>query len=203
MTELTWRTSGPAAARKCTPEEQVLLMEIEEGFRIMFPSRETIEKSKGGLGCGGTICFQSQWYNKETFPKELLFDCKSKRTGLLMHSKLFFTAPANLNASGSRNSAWAYVGSANLSESAWGRLVKDRSTKQPKLNCRNWECGVVIPVRSSAALEPLVATTFANGPQETTQEQYLDSTFDGVVPVPMVTPGAEYGENGPWFFMEG
>ncbi|KAF5026408.1 hypothetical protein F66182_1536 [Fusarium sp. NRRL 66182] len=34
---------------------------------------------------------------------------------------------------------WVYVGSANLSESAWGRIVKDRATGQPKMCCRNWE----------------------------------------------------------------
>ncbi|RSL56141.1 hypothetical protein CEP51_014436 [Fusarium floridanum] len=39
---------------------------------------------------------------------------------------------------------WAYVGSANLSESAWGRIVKDRATGQPKMSCRNWESGVVV-----------------------------------------------------------
>ncbi|GKU02860.1 tyrosyl-dna phosphodiesterase 1 [Fusarium langsethiae] len=41
---------------------------------------------------------------------------------------------------------WVYVGSANLSESAWGRIVKDRATGQPKMSCRNWESGVVVRV---------------------------------------------------------
>lgn len=27
-----------------------------------------------------------------------------------------------------------------------GRLVKDASTKQMKMNCRNWECGVIVPI---------------------------------------------------------
>ncbi|KAF5000414.1 hypothetical protein FGRMN_1745 [Fusarium graminum] len=41
---------------------------------------------------------------------------------------------------------WVYVGSANLSESAWGRIVKDRATGQPKMSCRNWESGVVVQI---------------------------------------------------------
>ncbi|KAJ4260719.1 hypothetical protein NW762_007463 [Fusarium torreyae] len=41
---------------------------------------------------------------------------------------------------------WVYVGSANLSESAWGRIVKDRATGQPKMSCRNWESGVVVRI---------------------------------------------------------
>lgn len=30
----------------------------------------------------------------------------------------------------------------------------------------------------------------------------LNEVFDGVVPVPMVVPGEEYGKREPWFFME-
>ncbi|KAI7151476.1 phospholipase D/nuclease [Hortaea werneckii] len=63
---------------------------------------------------------------------------------------------------GSRDVAWVYVGSANCSQSAWGNLTVDRRSKQQKekekgkgkgqggegwkMNCRNWECGVLLPV---------------------------------------------------------
>ena len=43
-------------------------------------------------------------------------DCKSRREGVLMHSKMMFVQLAN---EAHRGVAWAYVGSANLSESAW------------------------------------------------------------------------------------
>ncbi|KAH7262669.1 tyrosyl-DNA phosphodiesterase-domain-containing protein [Fusarium tricinctum] len=51
---------------------------------------------------------------------------------------------------------WVYVGSANLSESAWGRIVKDRATGQPKMSCRNWESGVVVQIanRKSSSTVP-------------------------------------------------
>ncbi len=79
---------------------------------------------------------------------------------------------------------WAYVGSANCSESAWGKLTKDRLTKEPKLNCRNWECGVLIPVqRNEAELAGL-------------------SDFEGKVPVPMRYPGESYGSKRPWYYAE-
>lgn len=203
MTELNWRTSGPATEKESTPEERLLLMQIEEGFRIFFPTRETVANSKGGIGAGGTICLQQQWYDRSDFPKELFRDCISKRAGLLMHSKLIFTAPADLNSTGGRDTGWAYVGSANLSESAWGRLIKDRRTKVPKLNCRNWECGVVIPLRDFAPARSLGSATPASTPPRTVQEHDLDPVFGGMIPVPMVTPGAEYSDRRPWFFMEG
>jgi len=40
--------------------------------------------------------------------------------------------------------SWVYLGSANLSPSAWGhKVVTDRATKMAKLTIRNWECGIV------------------------------------------------------------
>lgn len=172
---------------------------MEEGFRIMFPSHETVQTSKRGTSSGGTICLDPKYYQREQFPKELFRDCKSKRAGLLIHSKLVFTAPTDMNADGDRGRAWAYVGSANLSESAWGRLTKNKSTKQVKLYCRNWECGVVIPVEKSTASRSI--DTPATTPQQTAQDHdiNLNSIFKGVVPVPMDFPGMEYGHGHPWF----
>ncbi|ELR02220.1 hypothetical protein GMDG_01013 [Pseudogymnoascus destructans 20631-21] len=199
LTELTWRTSTSPAYRKRTTKEETLLMEMEEGFRIMFPSHETVRTSKNGTNSGGTICLDPKYYQREQFPKELFRDCKSKRAGLLLHSKLLFTAPTHMNADGDRGKAWAYVGSANLSESAWGRLTKNKSTKQVKLYCRNWECGVVIPVNRSASSQNI--DTPATMPRQTAQDHDIDisSIFEGVVPVPMDYPGLEYGQGRPWF----
>jgi hypothetical protein len=53
----------------------------------------------------------SKWWHAATFPRALLRDAKSTRPGLLIHSKVMF-------ARGDKG-AFAYVGSANLSESAW------------------------------------------------------------------------------------
>jgi hypothetical protein len=104
---------------------------------------------------------------------------------------------------------WVYVGSANCSESAWGVLsggkrkggkmttgikrsrnggegdgVRGRDVNV-KLTCRNWECGVVLPV-----------------PVQEGKAAGLD-VFESVLPVPMVYPGRSYEGNNdlePWFF---
>lgn len=87
---------------------------------------------------GGTICLQAKWYDAATFPKDLFRDCVSRRTGLLMHNKVSLRShgrtmgllmelqalfarpqPTHLADNGECAPAWAYVGSANLSESAW------------------------------------------------------------------------------------
>ncbi|KAJ8130215.1 hypothetical protein O1611_g3414 [Lasiodiplodia mahajangana] len=152
-------------------------------FRIYFPSHETVTGSRGGQNSGGTICLQSKWWDSPTFPRELVHDCKSVRTGLLMHTKLLLVRYLDQSQS---QTAWAYLGSANLSESAWGRLVKDRASGQPKLNCRNWECGVLIPMEDKTVASGLGA-------------------FEKKIPVPMVIPGEPYGKANskrPWFFLE-
>ena len=141
-------------------------------------------------------------------------DCKSRRAGLLMHNKvrpthgvqsagvplipcyfqILFARRQQPSASAGRQScpAWAYVGSANLSESAWGKLVRDQRTKAPKLTCRNWECGVLIPVHLNDAQPELgIPDSVCN----------MD-VFRAHVPVPMVYPGEMYGTRKPWYFTE-
>lgn len=114
---------------------------VDKHMRVFFPSRETVLQSKGGKEVcfplalanaapsrqcpyqsntkqgAGTICFQSKWWQAPSFPRQVLRDCKSVRPGVLMHSKIIYIRP---NDPGIRwNKCLAYVGSANLSESAW------------------------------------------------------------------------------------
>ncbi|KAI2642772.1 tyrosyl-DNA phosphodiesterase-domain-containing protein [Xylaria nigripes] len=143
-----------------------------DDFRIYFPSHDTVSQSRGGTQNGGTICLTRAWWDSPTFPRELVCDCQSVRSGLLMHNKLLFVRRSD---HGTPQTSWAYVGSANLSESAWGRLVKDRASQQPKLNCRNWECGVLIPMEGESAEPGLKA-------------------FENRIPVPMIVPSEAYGK---------
>ncbi|KAL8826790.1 MAG: hypothetical protein Q9170_007270 [Blastenia crenularia] len=164
-----------------------LQKQVSEGFCIYYPSDETVKASKGGPESGGTICFQKKWWHADTFPRQLMRDCKSGREGMLMHNKILFVRPKTDSASTklSNSKAWAYIGSANCSESAWGRLVKDRKEKQPKLNCRNWECGVVIPLRRTAVSAP-------DGDRITHGADREDlSSFERLIPIPMEYPGKD------------
>ena len=180
MTDYTRKNEGSRRGPKKSDNsgQETVEESINTGFRIYFPTHDTVSTSKAGGA--GTICIQPSYYNNPKFPRRLMRDCKSVQPGMLMHNKILYVRPDG-------GQAWAYVGSANCSESAWGsRLVKDKTTKAPKLNCRNWECGVLIPTEGN------VIRGAENG---------LD-VFRGVIPVPMQFPGEGYNGRKPWYFME-
>ncbi|KAF4835315.1 Tyrosyl-DNA phosphodiesterase 1 [Colletotrichum siamense] len=207
--------SGPSASRTIAAEA----VDLQHHFRIYFPTEKTVSSSRGGRSAAGTICMQEKWWKSSTFPRELLRDCESTRTGLLLHSKAIFVRERACN-----GAVWAYMGSANLSESAWGRLVKDRESGTAKLSCRNWECGVLVAVGRTAGctdsgtrrgadqgaqtLERARAQTHMGrggkeGDEENPQHQQrrqrhqgespgFDEAFGTTMPIPMKVPAGLY-----------
>jgi hypothetical protein len=73
--------------------------------------------------------------------------------------------------------------------------VKDETTKEPKILCRNWECGVLVPISRSMAPAEEAAGRGAGACDPPDM-----SVFDGHIPIPMVVPGEEYGARRPWFY---
>ncbi|KAI9667211.1 MAG: hypothetical protein M1821_000024 [Bathelium mastoideum] len=181
------RSKSDFFAKSCSAKTRP--PDIADHFRVYFPTEETVSKSTGGRDNGGTICFQSKWYHAPTFPKGILRDYRSVREGLLSHNKIMYVRGKRQDKDGNQLPvAWAYVGSANLSESAWGKRVTDRATKQPKLNARNWECGVIVQVPHE---------TLANSEKEKVMD-----VFNHTIRPPFQYPAHEYGGRKPWFFME-
>ncbi|OCL12775.1 phospholipase D/nuclease [Glonium stellatum] len=167
---------------------------LHKNFRIYFPLHQTVVASTGGPQSAGTNCLQASYYNNTKFPKDCMRDYKSTRIGLLSHNKILF-ARGHRSSKGENQPmhvAWAYVGSANVSESAWGKLLTDKSRKTEKLNCRNWECGVLIGIPPERIDSSKI--------QES--EPLSMDVFKGYVDVPFQFPGEEYGSKRPWFFME-
>ena len=125
-----------------------------------------------------------------------------------MHNKIIFVRPlpavkgssssslTNSSTTATQLQAWAYIGSANCSESAWGnKVVRDRATKQLKLFARNWECGVIVKCRRVGR------GGGASSEEKSLGKENLQATFNGTVPVPMQTPGEQYNGRKPWYFM--
>ncbi|KAI9746599.1 MAG: hypothetical protein M1818_000312 [Claussenomyces sp. TS43310] len=230
LTEYNWRnnktpgnksalsSTNSSATRPQLAGQQEVWQEAQQRVRIYFPSRETVVKSKGGIKAAGTICFQPQWYAAASFPRSLMRDCESVRKGMLMHNKLLFARPqqsyaVHVEEHKPTTRAWTYIGSANLSESAWGRLVKDKATQAPKLNCRNWECGVVVhvhhtsvPVDANREITEKLSEGGKNDAGKATCNGGAENIevgmkiFEDIVPVPMVIPSEEYRTRRPWFY---
>ena len=94
-TEYGWRNpdSGKGRSKRLNSdlkiaeaEQAETKEEVSKNFHVYFPTRDTVKASTAGSA--GTICFQSKWYDSSTFPRQALRDCKSVRSGLLMHNKV-------------------------------------------------------------------------------------------------------------------
>ncbi|CAI6332619.1 unnamed protein product [Periconia digitata] len=157
---------------------------ILDHFRVYFPTKETVTNSTGGPDCGGIITLSRDFYNASTFPRQCLRDYQSTRPGLLSHNKLLFARGCKKDGT---PIAWAYIGSANLSEAAWGMQKVLKSGKEGSSLVRNWECGVVVPVPA----ENLQSVGSGIPPM---------SVFAGTVDIPFVYPASEYGGREPWIF---
>lgn len=152
---------------------------IRDKFNIYFPTKETVQGSTAGAA--GTICLSREWFEQMTFPRRCFRDYISTRPGLLSHNKIMYARSAS---DADKKVAWAYVGSANMSESAWGKVVFNKKDKTWQINCRNWECGVLLPV-------------------DDTSTSMSDLTvFDQVVRPPFLYPGPAYDGREPWYFKE-
>ncbi|KAG4280785.1 hypothetical protein FPRO04_05499 [Fusarium proliferatum] len=182
------RTGAASKSKASNPWQK----KLKDRFRIYFPTDETVGRSRGGRNAAGTICVQPKWWRSPTFPTELVRDCVNTRDGLLMHSKMIMVSqtqagsqlqtrpqtrpeprhhdsgPAAAEPKTEEMSlGWVYIGSANLSESAWGRIVKDRATGQPKMSCRNWESGVVVRISNPKNSSTVSASASAGASSST------------------------------------
>ncbi|KAK4541005.1 hypothetical protein LTR36_008374 [Oleoguttula mirabilis] len=194
---------------------------IRDKIRIYFPTRETVTASTAGAA--GTICLSRKWYENMPFPRSCFRDYVSVRSGLLSHNKILYARGKRQsgNETAAKDVAWVYHGSANMSESAWGKLVYDKKEKAWKINCRNWECGVLLPVPAEK-LEKVKLETPVNNEKvegedfetESDEEGPLTKNtsdagelvgmqvFEGLVDLPFEYPGDEYNGREPWYFQE-
>jgi len=160
---------------------------VRDFFSVYFPTLDTVKESIGGIESGGTICIREEWFTKPTFPSDVMRDYKSTRKGLLSHNKILLAH--------NKTVAWVYVGSANLSESAWGKVVNDSKRKENKLVCRNWECGVLIPVAGGVLGDDETSA------QSLERDVDIRKLFDSVIDIPFDIPSNEYGTKKPWYFL--
>ncbi|KAK0205913.1 tyrosyl-DNA phosphodiesterase-domain-containing protein [Desarmillaria ectypa] len=133
-------------------------------LKIIFPSKKTVQESALGIRGGGTMfCRKAQWSGK-SFPRDKFYDSRSRAGKVLMHTKMIIgllsDGPIDVDDSDTEDSdievvdapiGWGYLGSHNFTPSAWGTL--SGSAFRPVLNIKNYEIGVVFPIKDEQALE--------------------------------------------------
>ncbi|EGO57626.1 hypothetical protein NEUTE1DRAFT_81347 [Neurospora tetrasperma FGSC 2508] len=158
-------------------------VEVRKHTRVFFPSKNTVRTSIAKDA--GTICFQKQWFEAPTFPREVLRDCVSTRPGMLMHNKMIFvrrTEESKSEPGKTVVSGFAYVGSANLSESACSSSAVPTEKQEEEGNGKGKGKAVV--------------------PGEMDDDSSW-GVFEGHVPIPMRVPGSPLaftGSKSPFFF---
>lgn len=123
--------------------------EVPKELKIFYPTTEDVNDSTGEpeSGAANIGCHTRPWASAPKAVKDLFHHYHSKDTGRIFHQKLIM-------AYNPRDAAalphYIYVGSANLSQSAWGALEQDKRGIEATCNLKvtkmtNFECGVVIP----------------------------------------------------------
>ncbi|KAJ3029804.1 UNVERIFIED_CONTAM: hypothetical protein HDU68_011031 [Siphonaria sp. JEL0065] len=112
-------------------------------INILYPTEETIENSHLGRNGGGTITWNQKMWEQCEY-KHLLRDPTLKRVRSLAHSKIILCQSKEGNNEKERG-CYMYLGSHNMTMSAWGRAsVVGKVKKEKQLYITNWELGVVL-----------------------------------------------------------
>lgn len=151
---------------------------VPDGLKLFYPTNDDVMAAEGEPqpGAYNISCHTRPWFNVPKAVKNLFHHYHSKDTGRIFHQKLVMA----YNHRDTRMAPhYVYVGSANLSQSAWGALEKDKrgnyATCDLKLsNVRNFECGVVVPGHLVKNLLEPETPTWQDGivPYVQTAEQY-------------------------------
>ncbi|KAJ3247431.1 hypothetical protein HDU77_008613 [Chytriomyces hyalinus] len=118
--------------------ETIPAASLEPKIRVIYPTKDTVQKSYMGINGGGTITWNSSLW-AACQHKSLLFDCISKRKGALSHCKILLAKEINNEG----NTDVPFIRSHNMTLSAWGKLGVIGKSKEPRLDIGNWEVGVV------------------------------------------------------------
>ena len=82
-----------------------------------------------------------------------MLDAVNSQPGCLQHHKIIHGRAKDKESGG-----WMYIGSANLSESAWGKMtIPKKKGSEPYLLLRNYEFGVVLVEEDAIPLTEIIA----------------------------------------------
>lgn len=154
-------------------------IDVPEELKLFYPTNDDVmaAESEPQPGAANISCHTRPWLTTPHAIRNLFHHYHSKDTGRIFHQKLIMaynhgdmtTAPY-----------YVYVGSANLSQSAWGSLEKDKRGNKDTCDLKlskmlNFECGVVVPGHLIESLLEPGTPTWQDGivPYVQTAERYV------------------------------
>lgn len=147
-------------------------------LKLFYPTIEDVQNAhmRAQTAASNIGCHIRGWDKAPSSLKGIFHHYRPKDTGWLFHQKFILAYnPCNT----SEAPYYVYIGSANLSQSAWGALERDKrgneATHDTKLvKISNFECGVVVPGHLIRDLLEPGTESWQNGlvPHLQTTEQY-------------------------------
>lgn len=123
--------------------------DVPSELKIFYPTTEDVNDANGEPqpGSGNIGCHTRPWPAAPKAVQNLFHHYHSKDAGRIFHQKLIMAYNPDDPAAVPR---YVYVGSANLSQSAWGALENDKRGNEATCDLKlvkttNYECGVVVP----------------------------------------------------------
>lgn len=123
--------------------------DVPGGLKLFYPTVEDVRSAdeEAQHGASNIGCHIRPWKEAPIEVKNIFHRYRSKDSGKLFHQKLILAYDPMTSAS---LPYYVYIGSANLSSSAWGTLEKDKKENRATCDLKliktsNFECGVVIP----------------------------------------------------------
>lgn len=122
-------------------------------MELFYPTVEDVKSSLPSAqdAASNIGCHTRPWDAAANEIKHMFHHYESKDRGRLFHQKLIMAYDARDDAR-AEQPYYVYLGSANLSPSAWGALEQDKSKLKNKQTCEtklvkmsNFECGVMVP----------------------------------------------------------
>ncbi|KAK6086559.1 ubiquitin interaction domain-containing protein [Seiridium cupressi] len=118
-------------------------------LRLFYPTVGDVKSAHPSAQSGASNigCHTRPWDTAPADVKKIFHHYRSKDTGRLFHQKFILAyTPEDMTAA----PYFVYIGSANLSQSAWGALEVDKRGNQATCGTKlvkmsSFECGVVIP----------------------------------------------------------
>lgn len=160
--------------------------DVPGDLKLFYPTVEDVRSAdeEAQHGASNIGCHIRPWKEAPKAVKGIFHRYRSKDPGKLFHQKLILAYDPTMSAS---LPYYIYIGSANLSSSAWGTLENDKKENRATCDLKliktsNFECGVVIPGNMiESMLEPGTS-----------------NWQDGIVPYDQAASRYDIGKDRPW-----